>query len=163
MAIDPSPILRRPEARLFACLHIVVSVSWLAALVSDVDSLRGIRKSQLQRAELILSPPNREQIMGLDKDGKGVDRVEFVVGMMMILGVELCGQPLAWDDVRPFLLQFDMFDVSKTERLSTQDLEEYVAKMSKINEEQAAMRQNKQQRGGNTRALAVHPSPASSS
>ena len=83
MAIDPSPIIRRPEARLFACLHIVVSVSWLAALVSDVDSLRGIRKSQLQRAKLILSPPNREQIMGLDKDGKGVERVEFVVGMMM--------------------------------------------------------------------------------
>ena len=79
------------------------------------------------------------------------------------MGVELCGQPLAWDDVRPFLLQFDMFDVSKTERLSTQDLEEYVAKMSKINEKQAAMRQKKQQRGGNTRALAVHPSPASSS
>ena len=79
------------------------------------------------------------------------------------MGVELCGQPLAWDDVRPFLLQFDMFDVSKTERLSTQDLEEYVAKMSEINEEQAAMRQKKHQRGGNTRALAVHPSPASSS
>ena len=38
-----------PEARLFACLHIVVSVSWLAALLSSVDTLRKQRESQLQR------------------------------------------------------------------------------------------------------------------
>ena len=40
-----------PEARLFACLHIVVSVSWLAALLSSVDTLRKQRESQLQRVE----------------------------------------------------------------------------------------------------------------
>ena len=40
-----------PEARLFACLHIVVSVSWLAALLSSVDTLRKQRESQLRRVE----------------------------------------------------------------------------------------------------------------
>ena len=40
-----------PEARLFACLHIVVSVSWLAALLSSVDTLRKQRESQLQPVE----------------------------------------------------------------------------------------------------------------
>lgn len=40
-----------PEARLFACLHIVVSVSWLAALLSSADTLRKQRESQLQRVE----------------------------------------------------------------------------------------------------------------
>ena len=28
---------------------------------------------------------------GLDKDGLGVDQLEFVMGMMIALGVELCG------------------------------------------------------------------------
>ena len=41
--------LTTPEARLFACLHIVVSVSWLAALLSSVDTLRTKRESQLER------------------------------------------------------------------------------------------------------------------
>ena len=56
---------------------------------------------------MITDPPKREQIMALDKDagkveGEGVDKLEFVVGMMMILGVELCGvlwlamEPLHW-------------------------------------------------------------------
>lgn len=45
------------------------------------------------------------------------------------MGVELCGQPLKWDDVRPFKLQFRQFDVSKTGRLSADDLEKYCTKM----------------------------------
>ena len=45
------------------------------------------------------------------------------------MGVELCGQPLKWDDVRPFKLQFRQFDVSKTGRLSADDLEKYSTKM----------------------------------
>ena len=35
------------------------------------------------RARLITHPPSREQIMALDHDGNGVDRLEFIVGMMM--------------------------------------------------------------------------------
>ena len=47
--------LTTPEARLFACLHIVVSVSWLAALLSSVDTLRAKRESQLERVDTRLS------------------------------------------------------------------------------------------------------------
>ena len=122
-------------------------------------------------------PPQRDRIMALDRDGKpltvdiqppfatapypcvtpplrhspstgkGVDELEFVVGMMMsagrpttsrrasfrsaplhhtvlcrapplgtVLGVELCGEPLQWDDVRPFRLLFSRLDVSETGR-----------------------------------------------
>ena len=110
---------------------------------------------------MITDPPKREQIMALDKEagkgGDGVDKLEFVVGMMMsaprpratpplrpitttpppfpvtellvhccaVLGVELCGQPLSWDNLRPFMLQFDQFDVSKTGMLSREDLQKY--------------------------------------
>lgn len=113
-------------ARLFACFHMVISVSWLAALLGIIDNDMEIRKSQLARAALITNPPDREQILSLDRDGKGVDKLEFIMGMMMNLGVQLCGQPLKWDDVRPFLLKFERFDVTKTGRLSPEDLEKYI-------------------------------------
>ena len=35
------------------------------------------------RARLVTHPPSREQIMALDRDGAGVDQLEFIVGMMM--------------------------------------------------------------------------------
>ena len=55
--------LTTPEARLFACLHIVVSVSWLAALLSSVDTLRAKRESQLERVDTRLSAV--PQLLGL--------------------------------------------------------------------------------------------------
>ena len=48
------------------------------------------------------------------------------------MGVELCGQPLQWDDVRPFKLQFGLFDVSKTGKLTADDLEKYSTKMERV-------------------------------
>ena len=117
------------DAKLFACLHIVVSVSWIASLISWIDNLSSKRASQLQRANLILHPPQREEIMALDHEGKGVDQLGLVVGMMMLLGVELCGEPLKWADVRPFMLQHERFDVSKTGRLSSDDLDKYTDAM----------------------------------
>jgi len=114
------------QSRAFASFHIMVSVSWLAAVLGSIDTLRAVRAAQMQRAALLIDPPDRDDIMSLDYDKKGVDEVEFVVGMLINLGVELCGEPLKWEDVRPFRLQFERFDVSKTGRLSSDDLEEYV-------------------------------------
>ena len=76
------PISTR-EGRLFACFHIIVSVSWLAAIIGWVSRLTSVREAQLERANLILNPPDRESIMALDHDKQGVDEVEFVVGMLM--------------------------------------------------------------------------------
>ena len=43
--------------------------------------------------------------------------------MLQLLGVELCGEPLHWDDVRPFILRFEEMDVSKRGRISREDLD----------------------------------------
>ena len=79
------------SARLFASFHILISVSWLAAFVSDIENLRAVRKAQLQRLALLTRTLDQEQIFALDRDGKGVDKLEFVVGMLIMLGVEMCG------------------------------------------------------------------------
>ena len=45
--------------------------------------------------------------------------------MLMILGVEICGEPLQWGDVVPFVKVFHRLDVSKTGRIDGTDLELY--------------------------------------
>ena len=71
------------ESKPFACVHIVVSVSWLASLIGWVDALSSKRVAQLARANLILNPPDLLSILALGHDKKGVDELEFVVGMLM--------------------------------------------------------------------------------
>ena len=97
---------------------------------------------RLKRAALIEKPPQREQIMALDHDGQGVDQLEFVVGMLQVLGVELCGEPLSWGDVRPFMLLFDRLDVDNNKKLSKTDLETYaqMTELAKLGRAQAKAR-----------------------
>lgn len=152
------------QARLFASVHIVISVSWLAAVIGSIDTLREIRRGQVKRAALITNPPKREQIMALDHDGEGVDQLEFVIGMMMLLGVELCGEPLKWDDVRPFRITFNKFDVSKTGTLTRDDLEAYVRETEarKAIMDKKEERKNRKRRGSSERS-APSAAPATTS
>jgi len=110
------------SGRLFAGFHIAVSVSWLAALVGEVAHLQARRSSEVARAELLQKTYTDDEILRLDANGDGVDKLEFVVGMLMILGVELCGEPLRWKDVRPFVLKFQQLDVSNTGKITKADL-----------------------------------------
>ena len=115
-------------ARLWASAHILVSVSWLAALLGQIEASSSERKAQLQRLDLLTKPLDREQMLSLDKDGGGISCLEFVTGMLIMLGVELCGEPLKWDDVRPFIQKFDELDQrgEQINCITREDLEEYL-------------------------------------
>ena len=57
------------------------------------------------------------------------------------MGVELCGQKLTWDDVRPFKLQFKMFRGSKRSgRIAQQDLVAYSIKMQEAKRRMSLVR-----------------------
>jgi len=58
----------------------------------------------------------------MDEGTDGVDKTEFVVGMLTRLGVELCGEPLNWNDVKPILVQFETADKNDDGRLNAEDL-----------------------------------------
>ena len=79
------------------------------------------------------------------------------------MGVELCGQPLTWADVRPFLVQFKRLDVSGTGKLVKSDLEAYVelAAQACAKAKQGASRSSPAARGAfgfkATRPVAVAP------
>jgi len=118
--------LTTQSARAWACVHMMFSVAWLAALLSHIDELKAIRSSQLQRADLLKRQLDVKLVSSLDHDGKGVDKLEFVVGMLMMLGCEVCGQQLSWEDVTPFLVKFDALDASKTGRIDKSDLQKMV-------------------------------------
>ena len=57
------------------------------------------------------------------------------------MGVELCGQKLTWDDVRPFKLQFRMFrGRKKSGRIGQQDLVAYSIKMQEAKRRMSVVR-----------------------
>ena len=87
---------------------------------------------------LLTHLPERKKIMALDINGDGVDEIEFIVGMLHLLGVTLCGEPLGYNDVLPFRILFKRLDVSTTGKLSNEGLEAYV----KLTEQAARKRQD---------------------
>ena len=99
---DPSllPGWYRP----FLTIQIVISVSMLTGLVSHVSKLQGQRAAQLKQAQLQQLSLTEDLIAQLDRNGDGVDRLEFVVGMLSHLGL------VYWHDVKPLLELFDSFD-----------------------------------------------------
>merc|ERR1719333_876460 len=63
-----------------------------------------------------------EEMDHAEEGTDGVDKTEFVVGMLTRLGVELCGEPLKWDYVKPIIKQFDEADKTGDGRLNKDDL-----------------------------------------
>ena len=105
-------------------MHIFASVSWLAAFAGRVSHAMAQRRLQVERARLILTQLDSNMVDLLDKDGNGVDRTEFVVGLLTALGVTLCDQPLDFkSDVQPLLDRFDTLDRDGSGRLERADLE----------------------------------------
>ena len=116
--------------------HSILAESYHILCASFVRATSFDRR-QLQRAELFTHVPERKKIMAMDANGAGVvDEIEFIVGMLSILGVKICGEPFCYNDVHPFRILFKSLDVSKTGTLSREDLEAY----AKLMEQAAAKR-----------------------
>jgi len=114
--------LTTKASRMWAFFHIALSVSWLAALLSEISERKALRRAQLQEVQMLSRQLDIELLKSLDRNGNGVDKLEFVVGMLTELGAELCGQPLTWEDVEPFIAQFEAADADHSGRLSKEDL-----------------------------------------
>ena len=103
-------------ARLWTSIHIAYAVGILGGFLSKMQELSDERKRQLKRWEMLQKKLDVELMMSLDKDGNGVDKLEFVVGMLTNLDIISSG------DVAPFLVQFDKFDADKSGVLNRDDL-----------------------------------------
>ena len=70
------------EARGFACVHMLLSVAMVGVLISDIDDVRAARRASFKQLNLLKKKLDRELILSLDQDGGGVDKMEFVVGIL---------------------------------------------------------------------------------
>lgn len=118
--------ITKQSTRLLATIHIFLSTAWLLAILERVVILQSQRKRQLQQQEMMARTLDIELLKSLDKDGGGVDKLEFVVGNLITLGVELCGEPMTWADVEPFIKKFEELDSDNSGRLNASDLERMV-------------------------------------
>jgi hypothetical protein len=114
--------LERQVTRLVAVLHITATVTWLASFIEHVGELAQLRGVQLKQLSLLTRPLSMEKINSFDADGNGVDKCEFVVGMLLSLGVEFQGRDLDWDDVEEFTNRFRVIDFNNDGSLTADDI-----------------------------------------
>lgn len=123
--------------RMVAFFHILISVTWLATFISKLQALYVSRTQELKRTDLLKKQLDEKLITSLDTNGDGVNKLEFVVGMLTKLEL------INWEDVSPFLAQFDALDTDGSGVLTAADLalmvankkEQIEAKKNKKNEE----------------------------
>ena len=65
--------------KLYACVHILYSVSSLAALLNTVQDLYSDRRTMLRKGVLLQRQLDVDLIQSLDKDNNGLDKLEFIV------------------------------------------------------------------------------------
>lgn len=113
--------------KMWAFFHIFLSVALMATVITDVGELRSKRAQLLKRMLLMKASLDLEMMKSLDKDGKGVDRVEFVVGMMERLGLA------EWQDAVPFNKLFEELDADGSGKLDEKDMERAREKLESKN------------------------------
>lgn len=94
---------------LFASVGLTYALARMVDAASDVAELR--KRESLLHAELDAALVRR-----LDRDGRGLDRAEFVVGMLRILG------HVTDDDAAPWFDRFDELDRDNDGKLGAEDL-----------------------------------------
>ena len=70
--------------RVFAIFHMSISVALFAAVVGAILSGLELRKKERLKAEMLRKQLDEALIMALDKNGDGVDKAEFVLGMLEV-------------------------------------------------------------------------------
>ena len=100
----------------YLMVQLIVSVSALAGLTAHFSALASARRAKLRQQEVQRLELTEELIAQLDRDGDGVDKLEFVVGMLSRLDL------VHWHDVKPLLDVFERFDADGSGRLTATDV-----------------------------------------
>ncbi len=106
--------------RQLATLHILLSVCIVAAFIGAIDELRAKRQMQVKAFEQLQRSLDVDLMRSLDKNGDGISKLEFVIGMLIELGVVTEGE------VEPYMKRFDALDRDGSGLLTADDLERMV-------------------------------------
>jgi len=97
-------------------VHMVICTIMFGSILGTLLSVLDARRQAQKAAEIAQKQLDVDLITSLDKDGDGVDKLEFVLGMLEKLDL------ISESDYAPFLKQFDALDKTKDGRLSRDDL-----------------------------------------
>jgi len=107
------------SGKVWSCIHIIISVCLLGALIGDVGTLREKRKELLTRATLITRKFDKEFIKQLDCDNNGkITKFEFTLSMLVALG-----QLDVDRDVAPYFAAFSHADKDGSGAVTMADLQ----------------------------------------
>ena len=110
------------SGKICAIVHILVSVCALGAIVGDIDAARSERAAEIFRAKQLTQRFDRKKLEHLladekfNQDGGGVEKFEFVVGML--LEAEYVKQ----SDVDAYVTLFERADITGDGRICSADI-----------------------------------------
>mmetsp|Transcript_4514 Transcript_4514/g.17784 ORF Transcript_4514/g.17784 Transcript_4514/m.17784 type:complete len:407 (-) Transcript_4514:228-1448(-) len=108
--------IQNPETRAFSIFFIIVNVTLVTVMIGNLTTASYQLKIEKKRLKLLSAKLTPEVIATLDENGDGVDRYEFVVGMLKILEV------VDESDVAPWSQRFDELDADGSGMLDHDDL-----------------------------------------
>mmetsp|Transcript_35058 Transcript_35058/g.51486 ORF Transcript_35058/g.51486 Transcript_35058/m.51486 type:complete len:749 (-) Transcript_35058:575-2821(-) len=113
------------SARGWACVQILLSVSWLAGFLDRFAAAKKKRAYTKKRRRMLQMQLDENLIEQLDISGTGaVTRAEFIAGMLIAMGAEVVGTDLNWDDhIKPLVKRFEALDADGNGKLTKEDLE----------------------------------------
>ena len=115
------------EGRAFASFHMLASVVLIGELIGTADELRVARADTLKRISYLQKELDEQMLLSLlnraiklrpmvERDGKGLTELEFVVTILIELGI-------VEDEVmKPFIKQFRTLDIDGEGRVGLDDL-----------------------------------------
>ena len=119
----------------FACFYIIVSVSWLAALISLINGLLEQRHADEKLFTVMGVSPTQEQLEELDQKGNSdgkLDEIEFVIGMIDLLGVKPLGNCSMCQLAASFRAEFKRLDHNNNKFLTKDDLVLYKPRSARL-------------------------------
>mmetsp|Transcript_1110 Transcript_1110/g.2340 ORF Transcript_1110/g.2340 Transcript_1110/m.2340 type:complete len:311 (-) Transcript_1110:106-1038(-) len=108
--------LTHSGARFTAGCYALFSVGAVGGAFAGVASAKEEANLELRRRDLLRRPLDIDMILGMDQNGDGVDRAEFVVGMLVAMGLA------KEEDCAPLMARFDELDSDRSGRLDKDDL-----------------------------------------
>ena len=120
------------KTRFFSGIHLLVSVALLAALITDIGILGEECRRQMKKYAEARAMLDRDLILSLDEDGNGLDKYEFVVGLLVKLEMVDKGNAKSFSEL------FDALDNDGSGKLSTVELNLMVDRWQKAYDDQIA-------------------------
>jgi hypothetical protein len=105
------------DAKIFLLFYIPISVCTVAGALGSIAAIDLERRADEKKMANLQRKLDFDMIREMDTDGDGVDKLEFLIGMLVQTGI--CDKE---EDIDPWLARFDQLDKDKSGKLDKDDI-----------------------------------------